>query len=249
MTYEDHFSRQSESYAAYRPTYPPELYEYLASIAPSQQFAWDCATGSGQAARGLAQHFEQVIATDASADQLSHATPHDRVTYRVAHAEASGLEDTSVDLIGVAQAVHWFDLDAFYNEARRVLKPGGVLAIWTYFFPEQGSGSGADEALRRFYFDVIGDYWADQLKAVYDGYRTLPFPFAEIETPPFTLMAEWSLQQAVGFLDSWSGVQSYIAATGTNPVEAFLPELRAVWGDAATLPIRWPIYLRAGRDT
>src|ERR671925_337464 len=132
FNFEDHFSTQSEQYAQYRPKYPDKIYAYLASIAPGHSLAWDCGTGNGQAAIGLAKYFDKVHATDASAEQISLAYPHEKVDYRVERAEEVSLNDSSVDLITVAVAIHWFNFDEFYREVKRVLKPDGVLAAWTY---------------------------------------------------------------------------------------------------------------------
>ena len=131
MTFKDHFSRLAAQYAEFRPSYPGALFDLLARIAPSRGRAWDCACGSGQATLDLAERFESVVGTDASAQQVAAAKPHPRVTYAVCRAEASGLETASFDLVTVAQSLHWFDRPGFYAEARRVLKPEGVIGVWT----------------------------------------------------------------------------------------------------------------------
>src|SRR5216110_2684818 len=127
MKFKDHFSGQAVEYAKFRPHYPGELFEYLTSISPRHELAWDCATGNGQAAVGLARHFDSVIATDASAQQIASAELNDRISYRVAPAEASGIDSASVDLTLAAQALHWFDIDRFFREAKRVSRKNGVL--------------------------------------------------------------------------------------------------------------------------
>jgi len=246
MQFADYFSQISANYARYRPTYPPALYEYLAGLAPARDSAWDCATGSGQAALGLAQHFAQVIATDASASQIANAQPHPRVLYRVAPAEHSGLDDRSLDLVSVAQALHWFDLDAFYAEVRRVLRPGGVLAAWTYrasqIEPE------IDEILNHFDRHTLGPYWPAQIQASIDEYRGLPFPFAEITPPEFWMEQTWSLFDLLGYLSSWSAVQRYREARGENPIDLLLPRLAQAWGPPdQPKPVRWRVPMRIGR--
>ena len=244
--FKDHFSDLAARYAACRPDYPPELFAYLARVSPSHRVAWDCATGSGQAALGIAEHFARVVATDASAAQLTHARPHPRVEYRVAPAEASGLEAASVDLITVAQALHWFDLDAFYAEAVRVLVPGGVLAVWTYGAVLLDDPA-LDAAVQRFAVETVGPYWPPERRLVDEGYRTIAFPFRELAPPALTLEQRWTLAELAGYLRTWSATARYVAAHGRDPVAALEQELRTGWHDPQ-LPraVRWPLALRVG---
>ena len=178
LSFSDHFSQQADDYARFRPTYPAALYDYLASLTPQHDRAWDVGTGNGQAVFGLARHFRSVIATDPSEQQIALAAPHERVTYRVAPAEHSGLEDQSIDLSTAAMAVHWFDLDRFYAEARRVLKPDGLLAVWCYNLTEITPE--VDAVMESYYHNVLGEFWPPQIGRVDEHYRTLPFPFTEI---------------------------------------------------------------------
>ena len=243
----DHFSSLAAEYARYRPHYPQELFTYLADLAPGKMLAWDCATGSGQAAVALAEHFECVIATDASAAQIDAATLHAGVVYRVSIAEDSGLPDQSVDLITVAQALHWLDLPRFYAEAQRVLTPGGILAAWSYGF-QTVEGDAVEELLRHFYRDVVGPYWPAERALVDAGYRTLPFPFQEIDPPPFAMQADWPLAQLLGYLRSWSASARYITARGNDPVEDLARDIAPIWGDPERpRTVRWPLALRVGR--
>jgi len=245
-TFEDHFSRQAREYARYRPQYPSELFDYLASVAPAHRLAWDCGTGNGQAAQGLVRHFGRVVATDASADQLSQAIPHERIDYRVARAEAVGLKTGSVDLVTVAAAVHWFDLPRFYAEVRRVVAAGGVLAVWTYHQFEIAPP--IDRVLTHFYAQVLGGYWPHGFHHVAEHYRTLPFPFDELTPPEFEMRSAWNLDQLAGFLKSWSATQRYREERGDDPVGVVWPALSKAWGQPdQARPIRWPLYLRVGR--
>src|SRR5207253_9835478 len=152
--FKDHFSGQAAEYAKFRPNYPPKLFDYLASISPGGELGWDCATGNGQAAVGLAEHFAKVIATDASARQIESARPHPSISYRVAPAEASGIDPDSVDLIVVAQALHWFDMDRFFTEAKRVSKESGILAVSTY--TRLSINPEIDAILSQFYCETTG---------------------------------------------------------------------------------------------
>ena len=201
MTFKDHFSKQAADYAIFRPCYPQELFDYLGSIASSRQLAWDCGTGSGQAAVGLALVFDRVIATDASEKQFANAEPHERVEYRVAPAENSRVESGTVDLIVVAQALHWFDLDRFYAEARRVLKSDGVLAASAYNLLHINPV--IDEVVNRYYYEVVGPFWPQERKLV-EQFDNLPFPFHEIDPPKFEMTAQWNLDHLVGYLRTWS---------------------------------------------
>lgn len=244
-SFPDHFSQQANHYARYRPLYPAALYDYLASLTPEHDRAWDVGTGNGQAAIGLARHFRSVVATDPSEQQLALATPHERVTYRVATAEHSELDDQSIDLITVALAVHWFDLDRFYAEARRVLKPNGVFAVWCYSFAEITSE--IDAVLVSYYYDVLGQFWPPQLRQVVEHYRALPFPFEESPTPEFVMETTWSLRDLFGFLSSWSAAQKYKEAHGVDPLGVKQAEFEAAWGAESDRAVRWPLYLRVGK--
>jgi SAM-dependent methyltransferase len=244
--FKDHFSTGAREYARYRPTYPPALFEWLAGLCPARDLAWDCATGSGQAALGLAEHFERVIATDASDAQVEHAAPHPRVVYRVAPADASGLADRSVTLVTVAQALHWLDRPRFYAEVRRVTRPGGVLAVWTYNM--LAIAPAIDALVGRFYRDTVGPWWAKDRALVEDGYRSIDFPFDELIAPTFSMRAEWTLADLEGYLRSWSAVQRYQAERGEDPVASLHAELAALWGEATERrTVRWPLACRAAR--
>lgn len=246
MQFKDHFSTRSRDYAQFRPRYPIELFEYLAGIAPARLRAWDCATGNGQAAVGLADFFQNVAATDASDEQIANAERHDRVQYRVATAEQSGLESGSIDIVSVAQALHWFDVDLFYEEVRRVLKPDGVVAVWCYTLLQVSPP--VDSLLEKFYRETVGPYWDSERSLVETGYRTLPFPFAEMESPGFQMSVDWSLDQLLGYLRTWSATKKFIGERGFDPVTDLSADLSAVWGPVSDKKhIEWPLNLRTGR--
>ncbi len=246
----DHFAAVSADYAGFRPTYPSELFDWLADIAPARTLVWDCATGTGQAARALAMRFERVVATDASASQIAAAAPHDRVDYRVAPAEHSGLADGSVDLVTVATALHWFDIPSFFAEARRVLARDGVLAVWVYgrIFAEDEH---VNAVVQRFYADVVGPYWPPERALVDSGYETIEFPFELIVPPtsmPGALTVSWTLPELLGYVGTWSSAAHYREQTGTDPVEWARDELASVWGPAESRhTICWPLTVHAGR--
>jgi SAM-dependent methyltransferase len=243
--FKDHFSGHSEDYARYRPNYPEALFEYLAQTAPARELAWDAATGSGQAALSLAKHFAKVHASDASAKQIENAQRHARIEYRVEPAEATSLKKNSVDLITVAQALHWFDLDRFYEEARRVLKELGILAAWTY--GTCAISRDIDKVVAWFYHEVVGPYWPEERKFVEQEYRTLPFPFARLNAPAFRMTVNWNLHDFVAYLGTWSATQRFCDSQRRGYREIVLPKLERVWGDAEMARrIRWPLHLLVG---
>lgn len=247
MGFQDHFSGHARTYGEFRPDYPVSLFAYLADLAPGHELAWDCATGNGQAALGLAEHFRDVLATDASPQQIEQARPHPRVLYAVAPSDRSPAADASVDLVTVAQALHWFDLPAFYAEVRRVLRPGGVLAVWCYglhvITPE------VDAVVHRLYHEIVGNDWPLERRWVEESYRTVPFPFDEIAPPCFQMTREWNLRHLWGYLDTWSACRRYQARTGVNPLDLVRDDLGAAWGDPndGVREVRWPLSLRIGR--
>jgi SAM-dependent methyltransferase len=243
----DHFSRLATGYAAYRPQYPEGLFAAIAAASPFRDRVWDCATGTGQAAHGLAVHFRSVLASDASRQQVRAASPHDRVRYFVARAEAVPLRSRSVGMVTVAQALHWLELPEFYAEARRVLRPGGLLVVWAYGNQRVDSGP-VDEVLGDFYDRVIGSYWAPERRWVETGYRTLRLPFEEIAIDAPAMFTEWSLAQLLGYIGTWSAVARCREVTGIDPLAELAGRLVPLWGDpSARRRVEWPLSVRAGR--
>ena len=244
--FKDHFSERSADYASYRPTYPPALVDALADRCPASGTALDVGCGTGQLSVLLAERFDEVVASDASAAQIAAATPHPRVRYVVAPAEASGLPDASVDLVVAAQAAHWFDLQAFYADARRVAKPGALIALVTYGTLDLDPPLGAPA--QRFYRDVAGPYWPPERRHVEDGYRSFEFPFPDVALPKLAIVVSWDRDAFFGYVDTWSAVRGLEKAQGRAPVEAFRHEIAALWPDAAQRrEVRFPLSVRAGR--
>ncbi len=247
MNFKDHFSSHSADYRRARPTYPEELYTALAKLTPSHELAWDCATGNGQAAVELAKYFKKVIATDASEEQIRHAQSCPNVEYRVAPAENSGLDNQSADLVTVAQALHWFDFDKFYREAKRVLKPKGIIAAWCYLLFETDDPEITD-LIKTFYWDIIGSYWPKERKYLENNYEDIPFPFKTIPPPDIAMHLHWNMQQMVDYLNTWSGVKRYESEKGENPVLAwFKPRLEKLWENPEKLmKIHYPLVFKVG---
>jgi SAM-dependent methyltransferase len=246
MTFADHFSGRARQYARFRPSYPAALIDFLAASSPGRDRAWDCGTGSGQAAVALAARFASVVATDPSAGQLAQAPPHPRVTYRASRESQSGEPEASVDCVTAAQAAHWFDLPAFYAEADRVLKPSGLLAMWCYGLLRIDGD--IDPVLLWFYEDRVGRYWPPERRSVEEGYRGLPFPYERLAAPPLTMEASFDRRDLVGFCDTWSAVARCRDQEGADPMIEFLGRLVRVWPEeSARRPVRWDLAVVAGR--
>lgn len=240
------FSGLARGYSISRPGYPEELYAWLASLVERHDVAWDTATGSGQAAVGLARHFDRVIATDRSAEQIRHGHAHPRVEYRTAPSEESGIDAGSVDLAGTAAAIHWFDLPRFYEELRRVVRPGGIAAAWTYHIGHVAPPF--DALFDAFLRDHVREYFGSGAKLVDDRYAAIELPGEAIEAPAFETSARWTHAQVIDFVRTWSGVAKYIEVTGRDPVPDFADKALEVWGDPhRSLELRWPLYLRVSR--
>ena len=247
MSFVDYFGAQAPAYAAFRPTYPEAMIAWLATRAPGRQLAWDCGTGSGQVALALAPHFVEVVGTDASVAQLTQARAAPNLRYWAAAAEACGLPDGCVDLITVAQALHWFDIAAFHREVRRVARPGALLAEWCYALLEVDD-VGLSRTLARFHDEIVGPYWPEERRAVMEGYAGLPFPFPRLPSPPFAMTARWTRGQLAGYLRTWSATQRYREAQGEDPVARWEEEAAPHWEQAdQRREVRWPLALRVGR--
>lgn len=233
----------SDRYQLYRPHYPATLFVWLVSMAREHKLAWDCATGNGQSAIELSKWFTAVVATDASEQQVKNAVQAEGVSYRVASAEYSGFDTQSVDLITVAQALHWFDIGAFTQETSRVLKPGGILAAWTYNLLQVSPE--IDRLVYFLYHDVLGAYWPAERKLVENGYQDIRLPFEELTAPEFSMQASWDLSQLCGYLKTWSAFKRYQQHTQRNPLEEIMSRLEIAWGEAVQKRlVSWPLSIR-----
>jgi SAM-dependent methyltransferase len=242
----DHFSAIAPAYAAARPTYPPALFTYLAELAPARRRAWDCAAGNGQATLPLAGYFDEVVGTDASAEQIAEMAAHPRVRRYTAPADASGLPDHSVDLVTVAQALHWLALPSFWAEVRRVLGEGGIVAVWSYGIQHVDDAE-VDRRLQAFYGEVVGPYWPPERRLVETGYRTVEFPFEELAPPPFDMALEWKLPELLAYVRTWSATNRFVKERGFDPVQRLGSELEPHWGPGVRR-VSWPLSLRVGRS-
>jgi hypothetical protein len=247
MGFQDHFSAQADAYALHRPRYPDALFAWLASLVPDARLAWDAGTGSGQVAVGLAAVAEQVVATDASAGQLARAGHHERVTYRNEPSDRVSLPAGEVDLITAGAAAHWFELDGFYREVRRVGRTGAVVALFSY--GPRDIADAVSPLLHRFQEEVLDGYWPERIEYVHTRYGTLPFPFGdEIGAPPLEMTAEWNVEDVLAFLNTWSASQRYLEERGHPPTDAIADDLARAWGDPSERrTFRYPLFVRAAR--
>lgn len=245
MSKNDHFSSFAQTYASFRPTYPDELFKWLAQTAPSQQHAWDCATGNGQAAHSLANHFDHVTATDVSSTMIAAATPNPKITFQVAPAESTDIPAQSVDLITVAQALHWFDLPPFWTLCRDALKPNGVLAVWGYLLPQVTDS--IDALVKKYHDETVGPFWPPDRQPLLEGYASINPPASSMTAPSFKMNSESNVDQLIGMLDSWSATHRARGATNSDPLAPLIPQLRSAWGAPSTRPVTWPLVLRVFR--
>jgi SAM-dependent methyltransferase len=243
----DLFSRDPASYARFRPVSPPALFDWLASVAPGRALAVDVGTGNGQAALELAERFARVLALDPSDAQLAAATAHPKITYRRGAAEALGVDAGTADLVGASQAFHWFDQPRFFEEARRALRPGGVVAMWCYGMAEIAPE--IDAVVWELYEGILGAHWEPERRQVERLYRDVVFPagWQELAAPPFEIRVPWRFEHLVGYLGTWSALATYRRVRGDDPMPAFVAKLEKVWGAAEERPVRWPLGMRAAR--
>jgi len=242
MTIKDNFSKQSAGYSIYRPGYPETLYEFILSHTPGRKFALDVATGNGQVAAVLAEHFEKVFAIDISEKQLKHSINKTNIIYSIASAEQTGITE-KVDLVTVGQAAHWFQLPHFYSEVQRILRPRGVLALFGYKLPTIDSQ--VDAVIGEFYDGLLGPFWDPERKLVDEGYETLHFPFKKMEHPEFQMQSSWTLDQLLGFLGTWSAVQHYKNKHNADPLDILREKIAEAWGNTESKKITFPVFLLA----
>lgn len=246
MDFKDYFSTQAKEYSKSRPKYPAELFSYLSSLVKEHNTAWDCATGNGQAAIGLEPYFDKIFATDASSSQIEHAELHPKIEYRTATAENSGLNSDSIDLLTVATAIHWINTDIFYPEAKRIVKNGGVLAVWTY--SESHVNDEIDMVSRNYSEKIIGEHWPNENKKAWDFDNKIHIPFENIETPDFEIHLNWNLNDFLKYLFTWSATQNYIRETGKNPIEIVYDDFLSAWKDEyLKRDIKMKLKLKVGR--
>jgi ubiquinone/menaquinone biosynthesis C-methylase UbiE len=238
----DRFSSHANEYAQFRPTYPSDLYEFIFQHVKHFDAAWDCGTGNGQAARDLSMRFKKVFATDISVKQIQNAYKKENIFYSLAN-ERTEFPDESFDLITVAQAVHWFNMEDFSHEIIRVSKPSGIVALWGYGL--LSINPTIDELVNQFYTEVVGPYWDPERRHIDEQYKNLFFPFKEIKSPQFTFSTRWTFEDLAGYLNTWSAVKNYSMAIGENLIDNFMDQLKIYWKDE-TQTVNFPIFLKMG---
>ncbi|HEX8061058.1 MAG TPA: class I SAM-dependent methyltransferase [Cyclobacteriaceae bacterium] len=239
----DRFSTQAKSYATFRPSYPASLYDFIMKHVSDNKAAWDCACGNGQASKDLADRFDKVYATDISGNQVANAVKKDNIIYSISPAEKTSFADGQFDLVTVGQALHWLDRPAFFSEARRVSKPGGIVAAWGYSLLSVNKQ--IDPVINHFYTEIIGPYWDKERKLVDEQYKTVDFPFRKIEVPPFEFYFEWSCDELIGYLSTWSSVEKYIKENNQDPVQLINSDVRKLWGNERR-KVSFPLFVLMG---
>jgi ubiquinone/menaquinone biosynthesis C-methylase UbiE len=241
----DYFSGHAKNYAAFRPTYPDELYAFILKHVANKQNAWDCGTGNGQVAGQLAKHFKHVDASDISQKQIEQAPKVENISYHVCPAEKTPFPDNRFDLITVAQALHWFDLEKFYGEVKRVAADGAIIATWGYGLNSVDRDT--DELMLDFYSNTTGPYWDPARRLVENKYEGLPFPFEPISFPDFSIAVKWTLEDYIGYLRTWSATQAYIKANTIDPTVELFEKMSAFWEPDEFRTVAFPVFGLMGR--
>ena len=245
MSFTDLFSERADLYVSARPRYPSDLFAFVASKAPALGRTWDCGTGNGQAALSLAAHFSEVLATDPSQDQIAQATPAENIRYSVQRAEQTDFPARHFDAICVAQALHWFDFDAFFTEAKRVAKPGALFAAWGYSWPNVTPRF--DKAFKASVRDILEPYWASQNRLLWNGYAEVLFPFPRLATPSFQISARWTFDQFMAYIGTWSATRKCMSEIGSGFLSDAVRTLQPLWDSReATREVGMPLCILAG---
>jgi len=240
------FGRHAAAYVRHRPTYPDALFDWIAAAAPARGLAVDVATGGGQAALALAERFDRVIAIDQSPELLATVPAHSRLTTVAGPAEGldvSALAPGGADVVMVAQALHWFATDSFWERVRVTTRHGGLFVAvgyaWFTVAPEIDAVLGA-------FVEALAPHWSQRNRLLFDGYRTLAIPFEEIEAPSFALTVTWRRAELLAYLGTWSAVTA-LQSAGHDVLAELGPRLAAAWPDDAPRSITMPLCLRAFR--
>ncbi|MCF9034105.1 class I SAM-dependent methyltransferase [Acinetobacter nectaris] len=245
--FKDYFSSNSNNYAAYRPSYPKTLAVELSKLCKNTNLALDCGCGTGQLSILLAEQFDFVIGTDASQSQIENAKQKDNICYKTATAENSGLDAQSIDLISVAQAAHWLNLEEFYKEVVRIAKPNAILALITYGILHVDNHK-VDEVIQEFYYRTIGSYWPEERKHVENGYEDLLFPFHKCPFPKLNMEEFWSLDELINYMSTWSAVKEAQKKLDASPLHQLKAQLEALWGNPdSKKKITWPLSVKVGK--
>lgn len=239
------FGLAAGDYRSFRPTYPDNLFRFLVSLCQSTGSALDCATGSGQAAADLAKYFDRVAAFDSSQAQVDAAGTDPIIEYRVGTAEALPFADEKFDLVTVAQAAHWFDLQSFYERLRGVVKPSSVIAIWGYSYCKVDTQ--VDAIVAAQLLKPIEPYWAEGNRVIMEKYRTIYFPFSEVRWPGFSARYAWTRAAFVNYMRTWSAYKRYVADKNLDPMPGLDAALAVLWPEGESRPVTFELVGRIGR--
>ncbi len=241
------FDDKADLYASSRPTYPKEIYNYLSSLCSSTLTAWDCACGSGQVAIGLIDKFERVYATDISENQLTNAKLHPNITYKISSAENTNFGDDFFDLVCVAQALHWFNLESYWNEVHRVLKPNGVFSAWGYLWSPVDES--IESVIQEYIWDIVEPYWTPQHSLLWNRYRNIDFPFRKIESPVFKMNMLLSIDELFNLIHTTSAARRYMDDHGDDFFREAYTAVSEIWGSLIQKrKIAFSLIFYAGRS-
>lgn len=242
----DKFSAQAGLYKKYRPVYPQELYDEILKATNGRNHCWDCGTGNGQVAKVLAKHFKSVEASDISRNQISNAERSDNITYHISRAEKTLFKDNQFDLVTVAQALHWFDISAFFKEVKRVCKNNATLSVWGYGLIRIDEEINA--LIDQYYHEITGPYWNKERNYVDQQYNSIPFDFQAVPTSKsFSIQASWDIFQLEGYFKSWSAVQNYLKEHQHSPVDWIMEKIKLRWDRNNVKQVNFPIFMKMGR--
>lgn len=237
------FDLVAQGYSRFRPNCPARLIEIVVEHCAATRWAWEPGCGSGQVTPCLAACFDEVLATDPAEHAIARCPSLERVRFEVGSAEQCALPDGSVDLVVSGQAAHWFDMETFAAEVRRVAAPGGIVAVWCYDLPRVNTA--IDVVVDRLYFDVLAGCWAGGRNHIDTRYANLHFPFEErsVDVPPYE--AQWAVEGMLGYLRTWSAGVAYTQAGRGDAVGEVEKDLRSSWGDRVRA-VHWPVAIRLG---
>ncbi len=239
------FSQGGNNYANFRPQYPKDLIDYLLSLVSNKNVLLDVGCGNGQISKMMTPYFKTTLGLDSSLNQLLNAITFDAF-YVCANAEQLPIKSASTDLIVVAQAAHWFNLDSFYQEVNRVLLKNGILALVSY--GEIILDSDLNLYFSKFYYQDIYKYWPPQRRLVDSGYADIAFPFDDLDYPKIEINYYWDLNQFLGYILTWSAIKNMAQQGHIHLFDTFARNLAAIWGPPESKRlISWPINMRVGR--
>lgn len=245
MSRKAYFSEHADAYATFRPRYPDALIRHICKMVKYRGVAWDCACENGQLAVLLSKHFQLVMASDISAEQIALAPGNKGILYTVQSAEQTDFPEEYFDLIVVGQAIHRFCFEDFYAEVFRVLGPKGIIVAIGYGL--LSINSEIDKVIHRLYREILGDFWPPERRFIEEAYTKIPWPFEDVMMPDFAMQDNWTKHHLLGYLNTWSAVKLYEKVHRINPVSLVATEIEEAWGGEHHREVRFPIFTKAGK--